>query len=223
MDIKPPSTKNSGNSNKKKLILEAARKAYATHGLTHATVRQISDIAGIGKSTIFEYFQSKEELQDAVFHFLISGMAEGHMKLHELAERDPVLALNQYIDSAIQTALNEPTTLLLISQYSLGILLKTDNFEAAKEQYSQRMYSVMQELTDEFRFILTKGIALNLIHPSVDIPMEGLIYTIGALIREIQAQAFLNSEKELSHVCNVIKDTILKLLGVAEIAKPQEE
>jgi len=223
MDFKYPAEKNSEKANKKKLILESALKAYTAQGIAHATVRQIADIAGIGKSTIFDYFQSKEALQDAAFHFLISGIAEGHLKLHELAERDPVLALNLYIDSVIQSALNEPHTLLLISQYTLGILLRTDNFEVAKEQYGHRMHSITQELMDEFRFILTKGIAMNQFHPTAHIPLEGLLYTIGALIREIQAQAFLKSKEELTNICNVIKETIFKLLGTAEIAKSQEE
>ena len=208
-----------GKQDKEMLILEAALKAYATHGIAHATTRQIADIAGIGKSTIFEYFQSKEELQNAALRHLMAGMTEGHQKLHQLAASDPLKALGFYIDSAIQIALHNPAALLLISQYSLSILLKADQFEMAKEQYSQKMHSVMQDTTDEFRFILERGIAMKAFHPAGDLPVEGLVYIIGALIREIQAQAFLKGKEELSRTCEVIKATIFRLLGIAEATK----
>ncbi len=209
-----PSIETNGTKDKETAILQAALKAYAAFGMANATTRQIADIAGIGKSTIYEYFQSKEELQTAAFQYLMEGMLKGHLQMHQLAEQDPASALVHYVDSAIQTAMNEPATLLLITQYSLGSLLKADRFETAKEQYEQRLHDIMKDLTDEFRFIIQKGMETKVFHPQADMPVSGLAYTVCALIREIQAQAFLQSKVELAATSSVIKETVLKLLGI---------
>lgn len=202
---------------KKTEILQAALKAFSTYGIAETTTRQIAETAGIGKSTIYEYFKSKDELLDAAFHYLISGMTEGHRAIHEMALQDPAGALNSYIENAIRMSINEPSALLLISQYSLGILLNTDQFETARNEYREKMYPVMQNLTDEFRFIITTGIEKNIFHPAAGLNTEGLIYTICALIREIQAQAFLQNKDDLLKTCAVIKNTIFTLLGIQNV------
>jgi AcrR family transcriptional regulator len=211
-----PTSEVKETKNKETAILQAALKAYAAYGMAEATTRQIAEIAGIGKSTIYEYFKSKEELQNAAFQFLMEGMLMGHQQIHKLAEQDPASALVHYVDSAIQTALHEPVTLLLISQYSLGSLLKADRFETVKKQYEHKMYDVMKDLTNELCCIIKKGIEKKVFHPQADMPLEGLVYTVCALIREIQAQAFLQDKSELTHTCSVIKKTVIRLLGIAE-------
>jgi len=216
---KNKAVRSSGKTDKETAIIHAALKSYTTYGIAHTTMRQIAELAGIGKSTIFEYFKSKEELLHASFQYLMERMEEGHRQIHQLAQKDPVSALSAYFDSATRTALHEPATLLLISQYSLGFLLKADQFETAKEQYNEKMHAVMQNLTDEFRFIIVSGIEKNVFRPAEDITTEGLVYVICALIREIQAQTFLQDQDKLSHTCSIIKQTALRLLGVVHISE----
>jgi AcrR family transcriptional regulator len=52
----------------KKRILDAARKLFAQSGLTKTSVDQIAHMAGIGKGTIYNYFDSKEEVFSEVVH-----------------------------------------------------------------------------------------------------------------------------------------------------------
>ncbi|RKY95395.1 MAG: hypothetical protein DRQ06_03770, partial [Candidatus Hydrothermota bacterium] len=47
---------------KKRQIQRAALLAFSRKGYHRTTMRDIADFAGIGKSTIYEYFDSKEEL-----------------------------------------------------------------------------------------------------------------------------------------------------------------
>lgn len=209
----------SEKANKVKTILQAAIKAYATYGIAEATTRQIAELAGIGKSTIYEYFKSKDELLNASFQYLMAGMTEGHKKIHEIALQDPASALNCYLENAIQISMNEPSILLLISQYSLGILLKTDQFETAKFEYRQKMVPAMRDMIEEFRFIISNGIENKVFYPAAGLTIEGLVYTVCALIREIQAQAFLQDKDDLSKTCSVIKETIIKLLGIVRASK----
>lgn len=207
-------TQETVKSTKEIEILQAALKAYSAYGIAETTTRQIAEVAGIGKSTIYEYFKNKDELLNASFHYLMAGMTESHQKIHEIAQQDPVCALTCYLDSAVKMSISEPSTLLLISQYSLGILLKSNQFETAKNEYHNKMYPIMQSLTYEFSFIISSGIEKKVFHPAINLEVEGLVYTICALIREIQAQAFLQDKDDLLRTCTVIKNTIFVLLGI---------
>lgn len=51
--------------------------------------------------------------------------------------------------------------------------------------------------------------------PAINIGIDKLIYTILALIREIQAQAFIQDGSELKDTCEALKETIFKILGIA--------
>lgn len=211
---KSPQSNNNDREDKRKKILLAALKAYSNYGINKATTRQIAEIADIGKSTIYEYFKSKEDLIDEAFTYLICQMEESKNSIHSIATENPVSALILYIDNTIHIALNDPSTLLLISQYTLNILLKTDKYEEAKAQYQKKMSPLFQNMMNEFTFILNQGIEKGLFKPAINTEIESLVYVIGALIREIQAQAFIKNKEELKETCLKIKETILKLLGI---------
>jgi AcrR family transcriptional regulator len=55
--------------NKKELIVEAAAQVFARNGYSNAAVADIARRANIGKGTVYEYFQSKEDLFFAVFEW----------------------------------------------------------------------------------------------------------------------------------------------------------
>ena len=54
---------------KRRLIIEAAMKIFARDGFHKATISDIAEVAGIGKGTVYEYFNSKTELfEDMIKH-----------------------------------------------------------------------------------------------------------------------------------------------------------
>lgn len=63
------STKTSSRGNKKERIIEAAAQVFARSGYANAVVANIARQANIGKGTVYEYFQSKEDLFFAVFEW----------------------------------------------------------------------------------------------------------------------------------------------------------
>src|SRR5213595_3225413 len=44
------------------LILATAIELFSTHGIDEVTVEQIADAADVGKGTIYNYFQTKEDI-----------------------------------------------------------------------------------------------------------------------------------------------------------------
>jgi len=56
---------------KRALIIEAAAKVFARRGLAGTLMAEIAIEAGIGKGTLYEYFDSKENLFFAVFEWFV--------------------------------------------------------------------------------------------------------------------------------------------------------
>jgi AcrR family transcriptional regulator len=55
---------------RKAQIIAAAARVFANKGFTGTAIAEIAIEAGIGKGTIYEYFESKEDLFFAVFQWL---------------------------------------------------------------------------------------------------------------------------------------------------------
>ena len=62
-------TRNQLKYDKKKLIVQSAVHVFSRKGYTIATVADVAAAARIGKGTIYEYFNSKEDLFYAVFEW----------------------------------------------------------------------------------------------------------------------------------------------------------
>lgn len=61
----------SWRKDKRSVIIEAAAHVFATRGYTGTLIADIAAEAGIGKGTIYEYFNSKEDLFFAVFEWFV--------------------------------------------------------------------------------------------------------------------------------------------------------
>ncbi|NOX37108.1 MAG: TetR/AcrR family transcriptional regulator [Calditrichaeota bacterium] len=56
---------------KRKEILRAAMRVFAEKGVTETKMADVARAAGIGKGTIYEYFQSREQLFQSAFEYLL--------------------------------------------------------------------------------------------------------------------------------------------------------
>ena len=56
---------------KREKILEAAISVFAKKGTAKTKTADIAEAAQIGKGTIYEYFQSKDEIIMAAFYYVI--------------------------------------------------------------------------------------------------------------------------------------------------------
>ena len=65
---------NMDKEEKKVLIISAALKVFSKSGYSKTSIQDISDFAGIGKGTVYQYFRSKEELFKSCFDFYIELM-----------------------------------------------------------------------------------------------------------------------------------------------------
>jgi len=68
---------------KRRNIALSCRELLLEHGINSLTISQIAKTAGVGKGTIYEYFENKE---DIVFEIITTFIAEHEKKLLQLVE-----------------------------------------------------------------------------------------------------------------------------------------
>ena len=61
---------------KQQAIVGAAVEVFARRGFTAATIEEIARAAGLGKGTVYQYFQSKDDLFFAVFRGFVGQLLE---------------------------------------------------------------------------------------------------------------------------------------------------
>ncbi len=93
--------------NKKKketAILESALTVFAKKGYAAAKISNIANMAGVGKGTIYEYHQSKEELFFSVFEWYVDSMAGRSMVEVSRLGGDPSDRLLAFMESVFNSA-----------------------------------------------------------------------------------------------------------------------
>jgi AcrR family transcriptional regulator len=71
-----PSRRDRRISARQTQILEAAAKVFAEKGFRHATIRDVAQAADVADGTIYNYFENKEALLNAIINQLATGEQE---------------------------------------------------------------------------------------------------------------------------------------------------
>ncbi|WP_248929619.1 TetR/AcrR family transcriptional regulator [Paenibacillus hamazuiensis] len=94
-------------------IMEAAEQAIRTYGLSRTTTKEIARIADCSEGSLYNHFQSKEDLFLQIMQKHVAGFSAVILKLPELAgartveenlEEVALAALNYFYSSIIMTA-----------------------------------------------------------------------------------------------------------------------
>ena len=81
---------------KRQEIYTKAMKLFASQGIAETTISQIAKAAGIGKGTVYEYFESKEEIIFSAFVHIL-GEFEVHMENSFVPCDDPIETIRSFI------------------------------------------------------------------------------------------------------------------------------
>ena len=88
-------------SEKQLLIIQAAAEVFAKAGYHAATIQDVATAAGIGKSTVYEYFRTKEELFLAVYDEWIDNYKQ-HITTRVAEAPDALSKVDAIRDSAVE-------------------------------------------------------------------------------------------------------------------------
>lgn len=150
-----------------KLTQEALQESFVRllheHHAHEITIREITDMAGVGLGTFYEYFSKKEDLIALTIHQHVKGNAE-QLKSYaqSLMELSTKLSFTDYLQQIIHFQLEQIQARQFLWAQAFLLERQVSNIESYRKSYAmmvQMWYSILQPyIEDEAQL---KGISLN--------------------------------------------------------------
>ncbi|WP_448762374.1 TetR/AcrR family transcriptional regulator [Acinetobacter tandoii] len=150
-----------------KLTQEALQESFVRllheHHAHEITIREITDMAGVGLGTFYEYFSKKEDLIALTIHQHVKGNAE-QLKSYaqSLMELSTKLSFTDYLQQIIHFQLEQIQARQFLWAQAFLLERQISNIESYRKSYAmmvQMWYSILQPyIEDEAQL---KGISLN--------------------------------------------------------------
>ncbi|MCY1285869.1 HTH-type transcriptional repressor NicS [compost metagenome] len=141
-------------------ILKAAKAEFAKLGLAGARIDSIAERAQSNKRMIYEYFDNKDGLFQAVLEDAYQNIRNAERKL-KLQELEPLQAMTRLVSFTWDYYLKNPHFLTLVNSENLykGVHLKK-----ARDTMGEMHAPMIQMVSD----ILDRGVAQGVFKPGVD-------------------------------------------------------
>jgi len=189
---------------KRKDIAYSCKDLFIQNGINSLTISQIAKVAGVGKGTIYEYFNNKEEI---VFELVDIMMKEHSERLHStLSEQNSVKNMIKKFAEFFHT--DENSGLRTIYKEFISIALMTPNKEmlAFQTECFNNYYSWFEE-------IFKRGVQAGELIPQSLGLVRGIFVTAeGMFIASTSTNAIDDLEKDL----NSYIDNLFKLIEVKQ-------
>jgi len=164
--------------NKRELIIEAAIKVFARDGLEKGKIADIAKEAGIGKGTVYEYFSSKEDIFQAIEHYVFTDF---NLIFDQLSSSSlsPPQKLTALMENALDMFMEMGDVMLILmelwAQAGRGHVHGSDPslFVEYYDDFRQRVESILEDgiKTGELRKMNKEGVATLLLAF-----MDGLVW-----------------------------------------------
>ena len=193
---------------RKDQILDALVEIFRTQGIgADFTISQLATKVNIGKSTIYEYFKTKDEL-------LFEAVCR-------VVDKSIETITNQIlVDSNFETQFkNELKTLFDIALNSRFLFnLITPNFrkimpDEHRESMTKKIKSVSVFYQERFETVFTKGIQEGLLSPAALVENQMIISSlvIGSIVRLANANMELEKDMRIEKYIDQVYNSILKI------------
>jgi AcrR family transcriptional regulator len=131
------------NNSKRDMILDAAYNLFIEKGYWDTKIIDIADAAGIGKGTVYEYFESKDEI---IFELFKTRVAASYEQLPELLNREiPCEAkIKEYLD----IELSNTARFAFNKNFLTDLMMKSDAF-----RNPELIHSILKLVRDKFSIL----------------------------------------------------------------------
>ncbi len=140
---------------KRQLILAAAAEVFSAHGFHQATIEQIAEAAGVGKGTVYLYFQSKRKLFDSLLLESLQRLIERTQEAIA-SESHPLSRLRRLTRIHLQILEKNHPLLQMILRESTS-----EKIQSLRPELEQ----CVQELMGLYVRILQEGVAAGVLRP----------------------------------------------------------
>ncbi len=169
---------------KKQKILDAFMQLASDNpNLNEISVKMIADQAGIGKSTVYEYFDSKDEIIQEAVTIIVKAMFEWYL-IDNYEGMNYADSLKKFIDNCYFAA----EKIGEYSRYNSFTIRETFKFVASKDFLFSRIRSLVQQVIELYmQKVVQKGVSEGIIHPDFDPVIAGILAK--TVIRDVTENA----------------------------------
>lgn len=198
--VKPP-------DQRRREILDAATKLFASRGYDLATVQAIAAKAGVAAGTVYLYFPSKEAILDALQQDFETGLLDrvADIAASVLAEEDA---------SGETVSYEEVVERLLDGMVAYSLEHRSASEILARHTGVIDSLQLQNGLNDVLSRVISEGIRLGYVHTS-DPPMTAYLLNLAAATAIGNAIAF-HDEEMLQRVVKQTKELYIKALAPLE-------
>jgi AcrR family transcriptional regulator len=154
-------------------IADAAKKLFLEHGYHQTSMQNIADAAESGKSTLYDYFSTKDDILVAILEAYISDLT---VRAQEIANQEisPIDKLKRIMFNHMRFLLDSRQLLglLTVEVQRLGVL-QQQKFQVRRKVYQDLICRIIQQAIEEGYLNkdidpeITTNIALAMTSPTV--------------------------------------------------------
>lgn len=188
---------------KKKQIIAAAAAVFAQKGFSQTIIADIARQAGVGKGTIYEYFDSKDDLFFAVYGWFM----EVIMQTATVEVGDLAAPLPQRMSAMVQAL----TEVFKHNREMFSLFLEFWAASAAgrhQERLRQALNNTYRESRTMFVELLAQGVASGHFRPDLDLPAtaSGLVAGLDGIF----LQCWLDPELDSAGLAQSFMQNLLR-------------
>jgi len=132
---------------KRRAIALSCSELLLEHGMGELTISQIAETAGVGKGTIYEYFENKE---DIVFEIIRTYMAEDEHKLLQIIEESRTTKEKLFHFLAFLFRSENSRHLNLYREFlAISLIHETEEMTAFSIDCKERFATILERIIDE--------------------------------------------------------------------------
>ena len=188
---------------KRRNIALSCRELLLEHGIENLTISQIAKTAGVGKGTIYEYFNNKEEI---VFEIMTVFIAEYEKNLSEIVSEETSVKKKLFHFLYLGFEDEESARQLTLYREFLAISMTSGTDEMIDFNKECR-----KKFSDILGQILNDGIEKGELPPQTEVLTSAILAFALGLIVEVHTAA-LDPKEEIERFL----DTLFKLIKTKE-------
>ncbi len=195
--------------NRRQDILDALLEIFSKKGVSdNFTMKELAEKANIGKSTIYEYFETKEDLLEQAVNRLVDRAIERIYAINDLDK----LNFEQLIKRELSMLLN----LSIESQYILSVVNVNNHqglSDSCKESMHGKIMDIRNHYEERFKLIFLKGIEEGLFTMEDAMDNHALVNALiaGSVVTVMNDRVNIDESDVNQHIDKIYQG-ILKLI-----------
>jgi AcrR family transcriptional regulator len=177
---------------RKREIALATLEVFAEKGYEATSMSQVAELAGIGKGTIYEYFESKEELILSTVEAWVELMGMQAEKQLEGID-DPVERLKRYVQSAMEACVSDKRVVRLLIAM-IQIMLEEEKLRSHRDLIRGTMQNAARFIVDT----LLEGVSRGIFRPEVSDSAEKIAVNLLAYLDGISLYYYYMSRDHIN-------------------------